>query len=223
MGFWQLQRANEKVTILENWASQQHGQAIEPKNINTQNIINEPQVEFIGSFDTQNYWLQEGKIINGKAGYLVLMRAHTNKGLNILVNRGWVPANPDRSILPTIPTTSNIQYIHGRARIPSQAPMTKESQNPLKTWPHRILEIEVDLMSQQAGVPLSSFIVDLSEDSPSAFLVTKRRLNMTPEKHRGYAFQWFMMAGTLAILWLITNSNIIKLTGLTHNKNNPSE
>lgn len=213
LGFWQLNRAQEKITILENWASQQDQAAIPIEKLSPSLLHYQPEVNFEGRFDTDHYWLQEGITLQGRVGYLVLMRVITTTGQNVLVNRGWVAADLDRNILPEISSSDALQSFQGRARSPSAAPMTQESHNPIERWPHRILEIELELMGQQARTTFSPFVVDLSADHPSSFHVIPRKLNASPEKHRGYAFQWFMMAATLVILWLITNTNLMSVIG----------
>lgn len=227
LGIWQLNRAEEKRTILENWAGQQAAEtsldehsAVSLGDTVDSSIPQGKLVEFTGTFDVDHYWLQEGKIFQSQPGYLVLMRVTTTTGDNLIVNRGWVPANPDRRILPAIIANQSLQNFKGRIRIPSEAPMTSETSNPLNQWPHRILELELDIMSMQAGVALKPFIIDLVEDDPNSFTVLKRKIPISPEKHLGYAVQWFMLATTLGILWLIANSNIASLLGFTSKTNN---
>lgn len=210
LGFWQLQRAEQKATLLEKWATQQDAQAIAIGNINKDTPEYTP-VAFSAALDGKRYWLQEGKIYQGQPGYMVFMVARPPHGENILINRGWVPANPDRRILPELSIPSSLIRLSGSLKFPSTHPLTDEKNNPVTRWPHRILEIDTVNMAQQFGESLSSWIIELEAENEWALTIPERKVAVTPEKHRGYAFQWFAMAFTLFVLWFVASTNIIAL------------
>ena len=54
-----------------------------------------------GRYDGEHQVLIDNMIFNGRSGYQILTPLRTGNE-SVLVNRGWVPANPDRSILPDI-------------------------------------------------------------------------------------------------------------------------
>jgi surfeit locus 1 family protein len=209
LGFWQLQRADQKATLLEKWAVQQQSLRIPINEVSSSSPEYAPVV-FEARFDQDRYWLQEGKTYQGRSGYMILMLAHT-KTQRYLVNRGWVPADPNREILPSIATPSSTVRLTGSLKRPSLNPLTDEKNNPVRGWPHRILEIDLSNMQQQYGEPIEGWVIELDQADPSAFAVPTRQVPVTPEKHRAYAIQWFSMAVTLLVLWFIASTNIIPL------------
>ena len=48
----------------------------------------------------------------------------------------------------------------------------------------------------------------LEADSPAALRTGWEIVTVSPEKHRGYAVQWFMMAAALVVLSAFANSNL---------------
>src|SRR5690606_11009039 len=104
LGFWQLNRAQEKQLLLDQWYVQQalppvtinNLDEIENGNIGSENIEgrnievrNKGTLVLQGKFDQAQYWLLEHRFYKGKLGYEVLMVFHTMAGEHLLVNRGW--------------------------------------------------------------------------------------------------------------------------------------
>jgi cytochrome oxidase assembly protein ShyY1 len=46
----------------------------------------------------------------------------------------------------------------------------------------------------------------LSADQPGVFQYNWQPINMKPEKHLGYAFQWFALAFVLIIIFIVVNT-----------------
>jgi len=67
---------------------------------------------------------------------------------------------------------------------------------------------EVFMPARLASGELIVVNLALDEDHPSAFVVQSKAVNMPPEKHQGYAVQWFSLAFALCVLWLVTNTNL---------------
>jgi cytochrome oxidase assembly protein ShyY1 len=67
------------------------------------------------------------------------------------------------------------------------------------SWPQRIQSIDINKISQLLAKPLLPFIVYVDNDDSLGYIKEWVPIVMPPEKHRGYAFQWF----SLAIAWFI--------------------
>ncbi|WNO09192.1 SURF1 family protein [Teredinibacter sp. KSP-S5-2] len=213
LGFWQLSRAEEKETLLEVWAEQQALPAIEWRlGMDEQNKYR--RIRTTGEFDASRYWLIEGKHLNGKLGFDVVMPFRIKDSDNwILVNRGWLPAGQYREQLPEFTTPSGILSISGQWSIPSDLTLVDEVTDLTQTWPKKVLEVDTELMSKQLHSNLENRILLVDEDNASALAVNWITVNTSPAKHYGYAVQWFAMAVALCILWLFANSNISSLLG----------
>lgn len=209
LGFWQLSRADEKASLLALWQQQQSHQPIplNPSDINQYSAYQ--AITFSGRYQSKKYWLQEGKINQGQPGYNVIMPFILDSGQTILIDRGWVPANPDRRILPSINSPQGNTNIIASIKKNSDSPLTEEQDNPLKNWPHRILEVDIPLMAEQLGHAILSKLVVLNKEQVSAFIVLDSPINMPPSKHNGYAVQWFGLSLALIILWFFSNTNVL--------------
>lgn len=208
LGFWQLDRANKKQTILDEWHAQQ---AIAPVEIEKLNVQQQgPQsVSVKGRFDGERYWLLENKFYNGVLGYQVVMAFRTAGGELLAVNRGWVKADAYRDTLPEFTTPENETQIQGYLSQPSDFKLLSDTDVDSDTWPIRLLELNFDLLGTQYGETFFPAVLRINEVSPAALLVNWQPVNMLPQKHKAYAVQWFFMAIVLAVLWLVANTNIV--------------
>lgn len=218
LGFWQLQRAQEKQTIQEEYQQQQ---ALPPVDFDgaVASEGNYRRVRMTGEFLENRYWLLENKIQNGRLGYHVIMPFEIGgdgQAGQIVVNRGWVEAKAYREELPEFSTPQAKVTLSGMLVTPSSSPFIDESQSQLSEWPHRLLELDLNVMQEQLDKELFPKVLQLDADSPGALAVNWQPINMTPEKHRAYAVQWFALAAALVILFLFASSNIAQV--LTRNR-----
>lgn len=214
LGFWQLSRAQQKETLQQSWLEEQ---ALPPVHyrelLDRENASGARRVFAEGSFDTQKYWLVENKILAGKLGYHLVAPFYTEYQDWLLVNLGWVPADAYREVNPEVIIPAGKLRISGTLRTPSDSRFIEQKPDNSGEWPFRLLEIDFPLMNDQYGKPFETRVIFADADSPGAQLVSWQPINMTPERHRGYALQWFAMAFALLVLWFVTNTNVLK--GLT--------
>lgn len=227
LGFWQLSRAEEKRLLQDTQLAQQ---ALPPVDYSPSAIPADFRlVRAEGQFDTQHYWLLEGRHYNGKLGYEVLMPLQLAKGW-LLVNRGWVPAGKYREDNPQITTPSGQIQVTGSLVTPSDSPLInhKDQQQHIVQWPPRILEIDIELLNHHYATTLSDTaptrpsiftnkVLHISAENEAAFAVEWRSINMSPQKHTAYAVQWFSMALALMVLWLFASSNLSQLIAAPRN------
>lgn len=202
-------RAEEKQQLAEQWKVQQ----AQPPLSYESGVEYSPyqRVEMKGKYLTEKYWLQENQSLNGKLGYHVVMPFETQTGAQLVINRGWVPGSPHREYVPEISTPEGEVTIRGTLIQPSDSKLIREAEVSAKTWPHKILEIDIDVMEKQAGLTLASKVLNIDVDSASALVVQWRPINMSPAKHYGYATQWALMAVVLVILFVFASSNVGEL------------
>ena len=117
LGFWQLDRAEQKRTYL---AQQQvllsGGQVvIDASTTDDLALLKYRPVTVNGHYDEQHQFLIDNQHVNGKVGYYILTPfwvAGSDKA--VLVNRGWLPLNKDRSVLPALPLSTVETDLTGR-------------------------------------------------------------------------------------------------------------
>lgn len=210
LGFWQLQRAEEKKHILDT--AKQQLQA-EPERLNQYNdILAVPiyrRVIIEGFYDPEKYWLIDAKMLNGRLGYNVLMPVFLESGRTVLVDRGWVPAPEYRDQYPKVSTPLRKQHLVAMRKPLSDNAFVDERRHALLGWPHRILEVQPSQLSKQYGQKIVPTLFALTIENESAFAIKQEVVNMPPERHQAYAIQWFSMAFALIILWFFAGMAII--------------
>lgn len=212
LGFWQLDRADQKKQILAAQIAQQQLPPIstdqwrEDKNNHLRRVV--LQV----SLNADRYLLLANRIMDGQVGYEVISLGYLTSGLSgpVLINRGWVPASLDRSELPLIQTPEEQQIVTGYYYCPEANSMIRQSTDYDGSWPAILYDLDDSAMQQifdAAERPLACEI-RIDETSPLSFNARWEIVNQTEAKHLGYAVQWFLMAFALIILALFSNSNL---------------
>jgi surfeit locus 1 family protein len=206
LGVWQLGRAEEKRVFLEQ---QKQGLASEVIELSGAIEIDSEmsrykKVQVSGHYDQTHQFLLDNQISAGKAGYFVLTPfVVQGEAKAVLVNRGWVPANNDRSILPDIQIKSEQTVITGRInRFPGVGIKLAGAEIPSDGWPSIVQVVNPQILAKKLAYPLFPFQIELDKDLPEGY---KREWHistiMQPEQHIAYAIQWFALALTLTILF----------------------
>lgn len=213
LGFWQLNRADEKQQQINQQAQQLHAEPIRI-GINSREEMEEKfryrKAMARGSYDTKQQFLLDNQILNGKVGYFVLtpfVLEGSDKTLAgkkaILVNRGWVAANLDRRILPDVAIKTSPQILQGRIDyFPSVGITLEGAGTPTATSPAVVQVVDTKILAAQLGYSLLAFQMELDPQETEGY--TRQWLTTTlmpPERHFGYALQWFGLALTLTILF----------------------
>ncbi|HEY5849667.1 MAG TPA: SURF1 family protein [Lysobacter sp.] len=154
-----------------------------------------------GQFDARDVLLLDNQQRNGRAGvraYRIFVPAH---GGPLLVDLGWLPLGGDRK-LPQVPRPEGTLQVRGLLAPP---PSTGLALGPALGRDHEAwLMTRVDLAAIEKttglSVPLAPRVLRLD---PAMKIGYERDLallanTLPPEKHRGYAVQWFALA--LAVL-----------------------
>lgn len=208
LGFWQLQRAEQKRELLAMYDMRlkEAAQPITEVATDLSNIDFLP-IKVKGEFDNQRYILLDNRYYNHLLGYHVLTPLIIKEtGKAILINRGWIPREELRERLPKIPPVQGSQVLKGYAKIPNKNVFTL-SHEPDKDdrWPRRIQQIKLTQLSQQLGLELYPFILLLAPGQAHGFARDWNPVVVNPVKHTGYAVQWFSLAGLLVIIYLSVN------------------
>ncbi|MEE9338177.1 MAG: SURF1 family protein [Methylococcaceae bacterium] len=208
LGFWQLGRADEKRSFLGQQKLSSNKEEVELLSLlpNSLESLRYRKVKIAGYYDQDHQFLIDNQIVNGRAGYFVmtpLVLAGMNKA--VLVNRGWVPLNKDRNILPDITIESEAKMtLTGRINnFPVVGMKLAGAEIPTESWPSVVQLVDINILSTKIGIPLFPFQVELNPALSEGFLRDwKTNSIISPEKHVAYAVQWFGLAMTLTILFI---------------------
>ena len=239
LGRWQMQRAQEKITLAEESAKTLAGPALPIQALIPAIAVPEPQknvesdhnalvsarlpanytrvsVEGQPLFATQFLW--DNRIYKGKAGFEVIVPVRLDDGRLVLVNRGWLVTGPSRAQMPDVALTLERVSLSGVLTYPSRGFAAGEalSQNP-QLWPRLAQYIDYNALQQALQQPLIAGLVQgvsLQDDGDAnpgtnarPFLLQDnwQAVANGPEKHYGYAAQWFAMFAALSVLYVWLN------------------
>jgi len=216
LGLWQLQRATEKEQLARVWAERQlQSPQVLPVSGTEAAELAYLRVELQGRFLPERQFLLDNRMRAGRYGMEVLtpMRLQASEQL-VLVNRGWVPADPARRHLPEVKTPAGLQSLQGTLYVSPGTPYTLGPEIHTGPWPRSLLALDMAVISAMLEDSVYPYSVRLSADSPAALMADWPLVNTLPEKHRAYAVQWFSMALVLACLYLVRSSNLLQWLGL---------
>jgi len=213
LSFWQWQRATAKEMQLSQLAAwQQQGT---PK---WAQLIQFPMAEIDGAplqghatWVAPAIWLVDNQILQGKAGYDVVVPMQLSEETPLLlVNLGWVAAPSSRDQLPQVSIPATIE-LNGILRTHPGSFRLGDNLEQRGQWPMRVQTIET--MTLQSSIPQPLFdAVFYQQQTP--FVHHYQPVVLSPEKHRGYALQWLLLA--LAVVIVAMAASCQKEEGQTH-------
>lgn len=218
LGLWQLQRADEKTRLAASWElrrSQPPAPLPELWDKPAQSLANLP-VKLSGVFIEDKYFLLDNRILNGHYGVEVLgiMELDGNQGLALL-DRGWLAADPSRRELPAVPPVGGRVELTGHVYVAPGAPYLLGEQQLGSGWPKMLQAVEMGKITPPVealgGGRVFPFPIRIAAGEPGALTVDWQVVNVSPEKHRAYAVQWFTMALVLLVFFVLRSSNLWQL------------
>ena len=211
LGFWQLDRAEEKRRF---FAKEQlsEGQSVSQMDLlraaDTEDLRYK-KIEITGQYDQQHQYLIDNQIVNRQVGYFV-MTPFLLDGMEkaVLVNRGWVALNKQRSVLPELSINTLKASLTGRINaFPVVGIKLAGAEIPTEGWPSVVQVVDVKVLSERLGYSLFPFQIELDSDMENGYIRDWKKTSiMPPEKHIAYAVQWFGLAITLTILFIWMSS-----------------
>ncbi len=207
LGNWQLERASEKELLLaqrERYADATPvsltGEMADPEALRLR------PVQSRGSYLPERQLLLDNQIENGRVGYQVLTPFVLEGGdTAVLVNRGWVPMGATRQDIPAIAVGAELRGIEGLANNPPQVGMRLGSGADQGFWPRVIQYVDPEELAWVLRRPLLPIVVQLDPTEADGYVREWKVVSFGPERHRGYAFQWFSLMAAVVVLYLALN------------------
>lgn len=201
LGFWQLSRAAEKSALLASYEARRTGAVLDVATLERSSDPAYRRVRVQGFFDASHSLLLDNRTRAGQVGVELLQPFYDQaSGLWLLVNRGWLPW-PDRRQPVAFRTPDSALSLNAWVYIPLGRTFQLQADQPNGRWPRLLTHIEPAELWQQLGRGGLPHEVRL-EPGPAAFQVDWPVVAMGPEKHLGYAVQWFALAAALFGLFL---------------------
>ena len=210
LGFWQLDRAEQKREIQSFFNEQQANKTINLNNdlFENNDSILWRKVTATGSFLEHQQILLDNQVNAGQAGYYIYSPFKIKNREDIfLVNRGWAPTGVDRNQSPNLILTEGEVTIHGvLKREPRTGLLLMENQfEKLGMQVTRVQKIDINEISVLTRIKLTPYIIQLSSDSKHGYIRNWKSRSSGENVHVGYAYQWFAFATTLFVIYFVMN------------------
>ena len=206
LGFWQLERAEYKIQLLSDL---QQAQLITPKLVQTlaqlEALPEYTQVRLQGEFLVDRTTLLDNRYHDGRVGFnAVSMFKLSGSAEVLLLNRGWVALGQARYPLPDLPPPTGQVEISGQVRaVPTDTIVLKEDQ--FTQWPQLVQNIDLDKLNSVIAEQLQPFWVLLAADEVSTLKRDWPVVIVGPERHYGYAVQWFGIAIAFLVVMIMAS------------------
>jgi surfeit locus 1 family protein len=209
---WQWQRGEEKQRLLASFeAAAKAGlrqYATLPAALDPQEY---PRVAVRGSYRRERgYWLDQ-QVRNGQVGRHAIAvfapAGDSGAGQNslLLVDQGWIAAPPGQPApaWPALPDGET--ELHGIYAPPPGGGL-RIGGNALarqQAWPKLTLFIDPAAVAADLGGVLAPRLLLLDADPAAGFAREWTPATIRPEKHRGYALQWFSFAVAALVIFVV--------------------
>lgn len=206
LGWWQVGRAREKQAMMESFARGTETSVV-LTGVGVDELPRYQHVSAQGHYDPERQVLLDNMPSStGQPGYRVLTPFRRGAGDKVLlVDRGWVPLGVSREQLPVVFVDPKPRTIAGRLDgLPVPGIRVGEAQAPGATgWP-RVLNFPTQAdIEAVLGEKVESRIVLLDASNPDGYQrVWRPSVGFPPERHLGYAIQWFALALALIVIFV---------------------
>jgi surfeit locus 1 family protein len=206
LGQWQTRRAHEKEAIEARLLVRA---SAAPVSLNA-GIVDVENLEFrraIARGEFVSSWpiYLDNRPYNGAAGFYVLMPFKVD-GTNrhVLVARGWVKRDiADRAKLPALATPRGVITIEGMLKRDPGHLLQLGVAPPIR--PGAILQnLDIKSFSVASGLVIEPLMLEQTSNVADGLVREWPSPSTGVEKHRGYAFQWYALAATAFIFFVVT-------------------
>jgi surfeit locus 1 family protein len=208
LGRWQLRRADEKRMLFDAFAAGTDAtQVIDSK---TARLPRYQHIQAGGHYDpTRQILIDNMSNAEGRAGYFVITPFALRGGGWLLVNRGWVPVGASRALRPQVAISSDDRELRGRAdNLPRAGIQMGERlvlAAPFPVVANFPTHAEIAQLLRESSWTAAAEVVLLDAGESDGYLRQWTAPGFPPIRHVAYAVQWFALALTLAIIYVVTN------------------
>ncbi|MCX7181618.1 MAG: SURF1 family protein [Candidatus Methylopumilus sp.] len=209
LGFWQLDRADQKKIINMAFVDRQSQPPIPLNNETIQMPIEDiiwHHVTISGEFLNDKNIILDNQVVQEKVGFLIYTPFKIlDSNRTILVNRGWYPLSNSRNDVPNIPPIKGAQAIEGEInQMPSSGiSLGKVVTEKLDESSFRLQKMDYEVLCSLLGKDLMRYVVKLKKPIFDKTYILDSGIPVPDsDKNYGYAFQWFAMAFTLFIIFI---------------------
>ena len=223
LGRWQLSRAAQKEALQAMLDARGRMPAMDGRVLLSQPAMATTEAETLvhRAVVLEGRWVPEHTVyldnrqMNGRPGFFVLTPLQlvgTPSGA-VLVQRGWVPRNfLDRTQLPPVATPVGTVELQGRVALPpsklfelgaGDKATAAAGGDPAQRSSHIRQNLDLTEFRAETQLPILRDVSVLQTgDASEGLLRDWPEVATGVEKHYGYAFQWFGLAGLITLLYV---------------------
>lgn len=204
LGAWQVARGREKARLLDNAAAAQAGAPVDLNAEAFHTVTSGRPVRVQGILLGDRQGLLDNQVRDGQVGYDILtpLRIDGHDEL-LLVDRGWLARGPRREDLPQWSTPDGTVTLLGTLHRPVDVPLVSGEISDRFGGAWVVSEIDPATLEAPVGAALAPRVLRLSPQSEHGFRRDWPVVAMTPQRHYGYAVQWFGLALALLALYVV--------------------
>lgn len=206
LGLWQTGKAEQSAerAALYDARSKHPPISIGTPLVNPESLVY-VQVVVRGEYEAAHQFYLDNQVENGRPGVHVITPLKIEGGdTRVLVNRGWA-AWEDRQKRPYVETPSGTVDVTGIAVIPGKQKYLLMPDRR-EAWPELWSVLDMGRFVEETAMQVQPVIIHLTSPGQNNGLVAHRP---QPEDktvmHKGYALQWFGMAGVLLGFYIWTS------------------
>jgi surfeit locus 1 family protein len=204
LGVWQWGRGQQRTALHDAQVAQENAAPIVARELiaaraDDTTLLHRP-VAVRGQWLGGRTIFLDNRQMNGVPGFYVVtpLRLEGSQAV-VLVQRGWVQRNfTRREDLPEIQNPPGIVEVRGRLAPPPAKLYAFDAQ---ESGPIR-QNLDLNRFRIETGLPLLPLSVQQTGPASEGLLRQWPQAGSGAEKNFGYAFQWWAMAATLAILYV---------------------
>lgn len=206
LGFWQLNRANEKQALQSRIDEYARATpiAVGREALNPAEVLLK-RVEVRGRFEPRHVVFLDNRVYQKRAGYHVLMPLRIgNSEKFVLVNRGWIAGSGERNRTPTVITPEGEVTVRGTATPFSERYLELSSKIAEgNIWQNMVLE----RYRQATQLDVQPFVIQqIDAGEFNDHLVRDwPPVDLKRNTHLAYAVQWFALAIAIFVYYIVVN------------------
>lgn len=207
LGFWQLDRAEQKQRLQDEFHARYQAERVDLNAFGDVpgDMIWRPAAA-AGQFLPLRYLL-DNQVVKREAGYKIYAVLDlSGRPECLLVEQGWVPAGSDRQLPPELEVAVSAADIQGRA-IPEPATGILLAEHRIESLTEKLFRVQrIDTveLSNHSGCDLLPYLLRPESAGQTDPLASMPGIGR--ERHLGYAFQWFALAATLLLIFIVVNT-----------------
>lgn len=217
LGLWQYHKAQLKMELQSAYqdenVSNQHHFPLQLLKVGDEKNAKwkYKHVKLSGTYEPTYQILLDNQVSESKAGFHVITPLKiTGTDEYVLVNRGWIEANPQHADIPIVETPSDQVVVEGMIWLPSQRYFTLDENQASAKFSHVWQYLDMQEYQKKVPIKVSALMIKLDKNSKAGGFV--RDWEVPEERivtHLGYAYQWFGF--TLSAFLIFLYMSLVKV------------